>query len=241
MLTEDQIIEKLRELKQIKPNQDWVYLTKIDVFGAERPKFSFASFINEIRREERFVFSHKMAFSALTVFIAIIGVFGFALSSVPGDSLFQLKKITEYGQSYFVSSANQPNYNLALANKRLDDLTTIAEKNKIEKLAVAINAYQESKTNAVKSLINSGNPATIQELSNGLQKIEMKENQIKSLGIELGQNEELDKELAPVVRKEILERESAGLTEEELEVLNNVKIEYEQGNYSKALELLLLK
>jgi len=241
MLNEDQIISKLKELKQIKPDSDWVYLTKLDVFGAQRPKFSFASLINEIKREERFVFSHKMAFSALTVFIAVIGVFGFALSSVPGDSLFQLKKMTEYGQLYFVSSANQPKYNLELADKRLNDLTKIAESNKVDKLAPAINEYQESKTNAVKSLIKSVDSGNIEELKSGLQEIEMKENQVKSLGVELGQNEELDKELAPIVKKEILERESAGLTEEELEILTNVKSEYEQGNYSKALELLLLK
>ncbi|MBU3942881.1 hypothetical protein KKA24_02765 [Patescibacteria group bacterium] len=232
MLTEDQIILKLKELKQIKPDSDWVYLTKLDVFGAERPAFSFG-----------FVFSHKMAFSALTVFIAIIGVFGFALSSVPGDSLFQLKKITEYGQSYFVSSANQPKYNLELANKRLDDLAIIAGENKIEKLAVGIEEYNESKTNVVKSLINSGDSATIEELSNGLQGLKTKENPIKSLGIELGQGKKLNSDevekCKKFVEKEILEMEDRGLTEEDLKILESVEFEYEQGNYQEALIILL--
>lgn len=235
-MNENQIIEKLKELKQIKPDSEWVSYTKTQIMGVEK-KFTFASIINEIKREERFVLSHKLAFSVLTVFIAFIGVFGFALTSTPGDSLFELKKLTEKGQLFFVSQEDQPRYNLDLASKRLDDLTEIAEENKVENLQSAINEYQEEKTNAVKSLIYSDNSYIIEELT----KLEAKENQVKSLGIEIGQNEELDSALAKIVKKEILEREEAGLTDEDLEVLNNIKFEYEQGNYSKALELLLLK
>ena len=258
----EQIISKLKELRQVKPDADWVYVNKTELLGADpiksnivssivnkftasngvnRPRFSFKAFVDELKREERFVLSHKLAFSILTVCIAFIGVFGFALTSVPGDSLFQLRKIAEQGQSYFVSNQDQPRFNLDLASKRLDDLTRIAEENEVENLAVAIDEYQKTVDKTAKSLKNIDNSYIIEKLTDELKELEIKENQIKSLGIEIGQNEELGSVLARVVEKEILEMESAGLTEEDLEVLNNVKFEYEQGNYSRALELLLLK
>ncbi len=237
-LTEKQLIAKIRGLKQLKPDTSWVILTKENIIGKEETSLSkWAWFFTG----ERFVFNHKLAFSALTVLIVFVGVFGFAQNSVPGDSLFSLKKITEQGQSYFVSAENQSKHNLELANKRLDDLTKIATKNEVSNLAPAISEYEESVGKVVQGLANNENSYILNELATEIQKLGEKEEQVKSLGIEIGQNEELNSLLADIVGKEILDMESRELTEKETEVLNSVKFEYEQGNYSKALEILLLK
>ena len=237
-LTEKQLIAKIRGLKQLKPDTSWVILTKENIIGKEETSLSkWAWFFTG----ERFVFNHKLAFSALTVLIVFVGVFGFAQNSVPGDSLFSLKKITEQGQSYFVSAENQSKHNLELANKRLDDLTKIATKNEVSKLAPAMSEYEESVGKVVQGLANNENSYILNELATEIQKLGEKEEQVKSLGIEIGQNEELNSLLADIVGKEILDMESRELTEKETEVLNSVKFEYEQGNYSKALEILLLK
>ena len=238
-MTEREIITKIKELSNIKADSEWAFLTKKKIL--EKKGFSFASLINEIKREKRFIFGHKMAFSALVVFIALIGIFGFTLNSVPGDSLFALKKVTENSSLIFVSKVDQPKYNFALANKRLDDLTKIAEDNDINSLAVAINEYQESIAKTAKSLINVDDSYIIEELANEIKELEEKEERMKSLGIEVGQKEELNSILADIVLREIEGMESRERTEKEEEILNNVKFEYEQGNYSKALEVLLLK
>ncbi|MBU2639995.1 MAG: hypothetical protein KKG75_04820 [Nanoarchaeota archaeon] len=239
-MTEKQLIAKIERLRQIKPDSNWASLTKSQILG-ESDRVTFAkvtrSLFAEIMRGERFVLGHKLAFATLTVFVVFVGVFGFAQSSMPGDSLFKLKKITEQSQAVFIAEKDQPSHNLALANKRLDDLTKIAENNKVDSLAVAINEYKESVAKVAGDLANGGNS----DILNKLVELGQKEEQVKSLGVEVGENEELNTELAKIVERMVLDMENRELTEEEAELLNNIKFEYEQGNYSKALEILLLK
>jgi len=213
-MTEKQLIAKIQKLKQIKPDASWVVLTKEHILGQEKSRWEW------FFKSEKFVFAHKLAFATLTVLIILVGTFGFAQNSVPGDSLFTLKKIAEQGQAIFVSEQNQTKHNLGLASKRLDDLAKIAENNEIKNLAPAIDEYEESVEKVIQDLANVENSYILNELAYEIQKLEEQEEQVKSLGIEIGQNE---------------------LTEEEAERLNNIKFEYEQGNYSKALEILLLK
>ena len=238
-MTENQLIDKIKGLKSIKPDSDWVSLTKSQIFSTE--EIDKPSLLNSSLLNFGWIFGHKLAFATLGVFAIFIGVFGFAQTSVPGDSLFTLKKIAEQSQTFFVSAKDQPSHNLALANKRLDDLTRIAEGNDVDKLAPAINEYKESVKSvkkAVEGLANTENSGILNQLA----ELGQKEQQMKSLGVEIGQDDGLDSVFADIVGKEILLMdEKEELTEAEVEFLNNLKSEYEQGNYSKALEILLLK
>ena len=237
--TEKQLISKLQELRQIKPSNDWVVFTKEQVFGKEKisPELSFISFIKEIQRGERFVFRHKPAFAMLVVFVVLVGVFGFAQNSVPGDSLFSLKKIAEKGTSVFVSEKDQAKHDFQLAGKRLDDLTKIAEENEVKNLAPAINEYKESVSKAAESLATM---ESVKEIVEEIKKLEQKEEEVKSLGIEIGDSEELYSALAKIVEAEIEDLEERALTEEQEEILAEVKEDYEVGDYSQTLEKILL-
>ena len=246
-MTEKQLISKIKQLKQIKPSENWVYFAKNQILNDERRifkketgfNFSFVSFIKELQKGEMFVFQHKPAFAFLTVLLILIGVFGFAQSSIPGDSLFTLKKIAEQSQSIFVSEENQPKRNFELANKRLDDLTKIAQENSVDNLASAINEYQASVSKAAESLAKAEKP-DIKEISAVIKELEKKEEAIKSLGIEIGEKEELKNVLADIVALEISDLEEKSLTEEQKELLIKIKQNYEQGNYSQALEEIFL-
>ena len=237
--TEKHLISKLQELRQIRPSNDWVVFTKEEVLGKEktRPEFSFISFVKEIQRGERFVFRHKPAFAFALAMVVLIGVFGFAQNSVPGDSLFSIKKITEKGTEVFVSEKNQAKYDLEMAGKRLDDLTKIAVENEVKNLAPAINEYKESVSKAAGSLATMG---SVKEIVEEIKKLEEKEEQVKSLGIEIGESEELDSVLAKIVEIEIEDLEGKTLIEEKEEVLAEVKQDYEAGDYFQALEKILL-
>jgi len=236
-MTEKQLIAKIKELQQIKPSNDWVVLTKKQILGEEKPVsgFSFISFIREIQREERFVFQHKPAFATFLVLAILFGLFGFAQNSVPGDTLFSIKKITEKSQTVFISEKGQPKHDLELANRRLDDLTKIAEANQSQKLTSAINEYQESVFKAAESLAE----AEVKEVVAEIKKLEEKTEKVKSLGIEIGESEEWDDALAKIVEREIEDLEARTLTEEQEEVLFEVKEDYGAENYSDALEKIL--
>lgn len=242
-MTEKQLIAKIKQLKQIKPKEDWVYFTKNQILGKalepEKTKLSLVTFIREIQRGERFVFRHKPAFAFLTVLAIFIGLFGFTQNSVPGDSLFVLKKIAEQSQSVFISQKDQPKHDLEIANKRLDDLFKIAEENEVANLASAINEYQETVSKAAESLAKADEP-DIKEIAKAIKELAEKEEIVKSLGIEIGEPEELNNVLASIVGAEIIELEDKELTLEQKEVLIKIKQDYEQGNYSQALENILL-
>ncbi|MBZ9577517.1 hypothetical protein KJA13_00555 [Patescibacteria group bacterium] len=243
--TEKQLISKLQELQQIKPRQDWVVFTKEQVLGEEKPVsgFSFISFIREIQRGERFIFQHKPAFATLLVLAILFGLFGFAQNSVPGDTLFSIKKIAEKGQVVFISEKDQPKHDLELANKRLDDLTKIAQENEVKNLAPAINEYQESASKAAESLakMESKDPEIVKEIVEQTQKLE----ESKQILIEVYGVAGLEKEQANltkiVIEWLIEDLENSSLTEEQEEVLAEVKEDYEAENYSDALEKILLQ
>jgi len=237
--TEKQLISKLQELRQIKPSNNWVVFTKEQVFRKEetRPEFSFISFIKEIQKGERFVFQHKPAFAFALSLLILIGVFGFAQNSVPGDSLFPLKKIAEKGTAVFVSEKDQAKHDLEVAGKRLDDLFKIAEENEVKNLAPAINEYKESVSKAAESLATM---ESVKEIVEEIKKLEQKEEEVKSLGIEIGESEELHSALAKIVEAEIEDLEGKTLSEEKQGILTEVKQDYEAGDYYDALEKILL-
>jgi len=246
-MTEKQLIAKIKQLREIKPSQNWVCFAKEQILNEksliykkeDNFNFSFISFIKDLQRGERFVFQHKPAFAFLTVLLVLIGVFGFAENSVPGNSLFILKKITEQSQSIFVAEKNQPQRNFELANKRLDDLTKIAQENSVANLAPAINEYQQTVSKAAESLAKAEKP-DIKEISAVIKELEKKEEAVKSLGIEIGEKEDLKNVLADIVGLEISDLEEKSLTEEQKELLIKIKQDYEQENYSQALEDILL-
>jgi len=240
-MTEQQLISKIRELRQIEPRQDWVIFTKNRILNEETETrvsagFSFIGFLRGLQKGERFVFQHKPAFATILVCFILIGVFGFTQNSVPGEALFALKKITERGQEIFVSREEQSKYVLEVAIRRLDDLTKIAEANQSKKLAPAINEFQASVSKAAESLLTS----KPQEIAAELKKLREKTERVKALGVEIGENEELENVLAKIVEREVVDLENRILTEEQQELLKEIRDNYEAGNYSEALEKILL-
>ena len=237
-MNEKQLISKIRQLRQIKPNKKWADFTKTQILG------------EEIGYRERFievfeVFSHtlfqtRLAYAAVTVFLVLIGMFGFAQNTVPGDFLFSIKKTAERTQGVFVSGDQQPKYNLEIVNKRLEDLTRIAINNQVKNLSSAIDELQSSVSEAAKSLIERN--GSIKEIAQEVKKIERNKQVVESLGIVIDENEELkelDNALSQVVQREINSLEDASLTEESQGILEEAKIDYENGNYSQALEKIL--
>ena len=238
-MTEKQLIAKIRTLRQIEPSKDWVVLTKKRILEEEKSSFTFIPFLKELQKGERFIFRYKPVFATALVGAVLIGLFGFAQRSLPGDVLFSVKRIAEKSQAVFISKKDQPKRNLELANKRLDDLAKIAEANQTKKLAPAIKEVQESMDQAAESLAEVDLGA-IKGIIEEFKKLEEKSEKIKALGIEIGESAELDNALADIVKREIKDFEGQVLSEEKQEILAEVKGDYEAKDYFQALENILL-
>lgn len=225
MNTEKELIGKLRELRQIKPNKDWVVLTKSQILGEEKKYTS--------------LFLFRPAYAGLIALFILIGLFGFAQNSLPGDFLYPIKKISEKAQAVFVSEEEKPNLNFELANKRLEELAKIAQENRVRNLPPAIDEAEVSISEVAKNLVKSepekADRETIDRFVNLRKNLEKVE---KTLAIQIGSQE--DQEIFQGWEKEqaemlIEDLETRSLTEEQEEFFEQAKEDFQTGNYSEAL------
>ena len=227
-MTEADLVKKIQELKKIRPRKDWVVLTKSQILG-EEPKILFFPFF-------------KPALATITALGILFGIFSLAQNSLPGDILYPIKKITEKSQAVFVSEEELPKYNLEIANKRLEELNEIAQTNQVKKLAPAISEFQASVSEAAKNLVK-------------LKKVDKK---IVEEAVKIGKNtknteEILATKIFPEETEESLndfyktyaqmlikDLEESTLAEEQKLLLEEAKEDFETGNYSQALEKILI-
>lgn len=230
-MEEKELIQNLKKLRQIKPEKEWVLLTKEKILGREiTPVFT--------------VF--KPAFAALTVFGILFSLFVFAQNSLPGDLLYPLKKAVEKTQTLFVSQEEKPKLTLELADKRLKELNQIVQNNKIENLAPALNEFEKTKTEVKKEVVtivkNKPKEEAVKlakELGGKLIEIKKKEKNVYAT-----LNTEPSEETNQTAEKTILEilikdAENSTLTEEQKEDFEKVKEFYKTQEYQKGLEFYL--
>lgn len=240
-MIEKDLIAKIKELRQIKPRQDWVVLTKQKILS-EKPEFvrdRVSIGFEEILAGIKFIFSHKLAFATLTAVFVLIGTFGFAQNSVPGDLLYSVKKITEQTQRTFIP---EKEFNIKIVNNRLDDLIKIAQSNSTKNLAPAINEYQASVSEVARKIAKDetkNNPDEIKKIVKDVKSIEKRTAEIKSLGVQIDENIELDGALVQLITLQVQELEKKTLTPEQVESIGEIKADIEAGKYSEALEKIL--
>jgi len=229
------LIAEIKKLQQIKPRKEWVFLTKKQIIGGrDYPGLSLESAIEGLR----IVFNHKLAFASLATFIVLVGVFGFAQNSLPGEWLYPFKKVAEQSQKPFASAG--PEFDIKIANNRLDDLSKVV--NSGRKLAPAINEYQESVSQVARSITANqikSNPAAVKEVVKEVKNIEKRADEIKSLGIQIDENIELDSALVQLIKDQVKDLEGRTLDQEQSEILEEIKADLQAGRYSDALEEVL--
>lgn len=224
------VINKIKKLRQIKPDKDWVFLIKNQILGQE--------FVSKETRFNKFLLFFKPIFYTGAVFgLALIGVFVVFQYSLPGDFLYPVKKITEEGQIIFVPENEKSNLQIELANKKLLELSQIIKANKVKNLAPAMNEVQTTISAAGKKLTQSKkiNQTTLDQ-------IKVLDNNIKEVENSLAVKIEINKESDPVkitVDFLIKDLEKRTLLLEQKEILEQAKKDFEEKNYSEALIKLL--
>ncbi len=231
-MTEKELIGKIRELRQIQPRKDWVSLTKSQILGEEpiyrdRVSVSFFPF-------------WKPALVTVMAFGILFGVFSFAQNSLPGDILYSIKKLTEKSQAFFVSKEELPKYNLEIANKRLDELTEIAQTNQVKKLAPAISEFQANMSEAAKSLAKVKGGVDVEKIVAQTKKLEENKQKVEEVLATKIETEKFDDALSQLVEREIKTLESRTLTEEQKLLFEEAKADFSAGNYNQALEKILI-
>jgi len=222
-MNENQFIQNLKKLNQIQPRKEFIVSAKKEILG-ESPGFGLFSVL-------------KPVYAGLFCLFMIFGLFQFSQNALPGELLFQLKKITEKGKTMFASEKERPTLSLFLANERLMDLATIAEEDQAQKLAPAVNEFKLKTVEVAKNLANMTKVseeivAQFKELEENKAKIE------KVLSTKI-KTEEYDNALAQLVERELIDLEQRTLTEQDKEILIQAKEFFENEDYSEALTKIL--
>ncbi len=235
-MNDKELIAKLQELRQIKPSQNWVLSLKSQIIG-EQPKITVFDVLSRVFSQR------KLAYATLVLLVIIIGTFGFAQNTVPGDFLFPVKKIAEKSQGALLTSVDQSNYNLDIVNKRLGELANIIKENKTGNIAPAIQEVKDGIAQTVKDMPNNANDFT--SIATRVQKIQQTKTEVEILGvIMLQESDDLNNALAPLVENEIkvLDKLSKAETltlQQEIRLVE-VKSHYKKGEYTASLEKILL-
>ena len=238
-MTDKELIAKIKELRNVKPSQDWVVFTRNRILAEEKTGYQ------EQDASVFSVFRYKLALAPLLGVFVVIGLFGFAQSTIPGDFFFSVKKMTETVQIGLTSIAEKPKVQLQLANKRLEELSFIAENNQVENLAPAIEEFQASVTEAARNLaaienVTSSDQIVLKELMEESRKLsEGKERVENVLGTKIGDTEELNIALGSLEKKTaeylIEDLENRTLSEEYQSKLEKAKEDFDSGDYQEAL------
>lgn len=222
-MDQKEILSNLKALKEIKPDKMWILETKKEILG-EKP-FILPFFL-------------KPAYLSLLLIFLILGLFGFSKNSLPGEPLFLVKKATEKAQEAVLPQEEKINYSLELAQKRLNELKILAEKNETRKLAKAFKEVKETASVASQNLIKSNKideKIVEKVLEFEVQKQEI-ENKILATKINIDEKENPTKIIIERLISEIRER---SLTKEQKEIFEKANKEYENGNFTQALILIL--
>lgn len=243
-MIEKDLIRQLKELREVEPRKDWVLFTKKRIFAiAEEaetePKAGLLSFFP--------FFKYKLAFAPIVSVLIIIGLFGFTQSTIPGDFLFSIKKLTETAQITFSSEVEKPRTYLKLANKRLEELSRIADSNQVRNLEPTIKEFQLNIVQATKNLeemtfnVTSSDFAILKEIVIESQRLEKNKEKVEQvLGAIIGDTEELTNAILQLEKQTaaylIADLSQRTLSEEKQGLFEEAKQDFEAGNYSQALE-----
>lgn len=224
-MAQDQLIAKIRKLSHIKPEKEWVVLTKKGILG-EETRFAFFPYF-------------KPALAGFFVVFLLFGVLGFAKNSLPGDPLYIIRKVAHLGQAILTPEAEKSAYQLKLANERLEDLANASAKN----LAPTINEFQANISQAARELskidATTSSPTIIKKIVEEAQKIKENKQKAESLGVVIDGTEELDSALEKIAGNLIDDLQERTLPEEKEEILVKMKELFEEGKYLDVVALYL--
>jgi hypothetical protein len=248
------LIVRLQTLKQIKPRQDWVVLTKNRILANDFSEFPFwqtilrkSNTLNLLIWGERLVFG-RAGLATFAIFI-LMGLFGFVQNSNPGDMFYATKKAILQGETALVSGS-QAALHLRVAAESAQAAKEAARTNNSKKLAAALEEYRQNLRKAAgvidKEPKNAQNVLQITALVNQLHGESKEMEQV--LHTEVAREEleiltqktleEATTELKGLLAKELQNIASGPLTEAQQKLLQEAQSAFEQGDYSSVVELI---
>ena len=237
--TEEQLIEQIKSLKEIKPRKEWALLLKSKILTCPSEALakegqilaqsvSFADILKSV------FFQRKLAYSFAAVLLMVLGAFGFAQNTVPGDLLFPVKKIAEQSQASLTGHTGLKQ-NAVVLNNRINDLVQVAKAGKSNNISSTIDEIKANATELAKDLKDNpvDDPQTLKDIAVSLKTL------ASVPGTDLKSNPGIEVLYQIVAQQQIDELKKSTLTASQQEMLIEIEDLYSKGDYSTALEKIL--
>jgi hypothetical protein len=149
-MTEQELIQKIKQLKNIQPSQEWLDLMRQNLINQInlRPQEPRIGLFN-------WLLGGRLQSIALTICLLIILIGGPWLivkasqASLPGEALYPIKKITEKAQAQLAPEENKVQLQVEFAARRLEELRKITEdsfspEEKTEKVEQVVSDFKNN-------------------------------------------------------------------------------------------------
>jgi hypothetical protein len=228
-MNEQELIKKLGQLKQVKPNQNWVSLTKAQILGTEE-KQTFAPVLDYGFNALRL----RFAMASVLTMAFMFGSYAVIETSLPGDMLYAVRKTAHIVQAVMIPAQEKPAYQLKLANDRLEDLAKAPAKNAAPTVSeLQANIYEAVKVIA-KIDATTSSPFIKKKTADEIEKL--KQSLASVVGEKRAQTNDAFKESSEYLINDLSART---LTSEKKEVLAKMKELFDKGEYAEAFEFYM--
>jgi len=157
-MTEKELLEKLAQFQQIKPNNDWANWClnnilsqkpasniKSEAKQSQKPKITLAAF--DIIRK------YRVALATSALMVIFVSTFALAQTSLPNSPLYTLKTLTQDIRLALTPQEQKPLVKMQIAEARLNDLAQVKDlNNKKEIIAQQIKKDLETVPQDLKKL-----------------------------------------------------------------------------------------
>jgi len=242
MMDEKELTTKLSLLKSIKPRENWVIFAKNRILSLSKEE---AQILRQAKEQTRnpfamildtislFRYLGKPAYVLPILLVFVFGGVAFQASknSLPGDMLFSVRSVIEKATMS----------NLELAQKRLGDLKTIAQENKVRNLSETIKEFKANVGEVSKNIAGLVDKEHGKALQAGLELVQLQKDkaaieQILGTALDGDTEKELKNATKYLVENELEDLLTRTLTEEQKELLEAGIIAYQAEDYETALE-----
>jgi hypothetical protein len=234
-ITQKQLIEQVRTLKEIKPRKEWAVLLKSQILSERKDAVIEAKSVGFMDVISLIFAPKKLAYAFTAGLVLIIGILGFARYTMPGDLLFPARKIAEQSQAALTGQTGLKQ-DAAVLSSRINDLAQVAKAGKMDNIPSAISEINANALELSKNLKNNtvNDPQTIKDIANSLKVL------ADVPGTDLTGSPDVKDLYQTVVQSQIADLNKTTLTDGQNSTLNEVKDLYDQGKYTDALEKILL-
>jgi hypothetical protein len=242
IMEEKDLITKLTLLKEIRPRENWVILVKTRILADFKPiaadkavRSQASNILGEVFATLSFL--RYMARPAYVLPLLLVFVFGGAVTlqvsknSLPGDALFPVRSAFEKATLS----------NLELVQKRMRDLQTIAQENKVRNLSETIKEFKANVGEVSKNVALLVDKEPGKALQAGLELVQLQKDkaaieQILGTTLDGETATELKDATQYLVENELQDLLTRTLTDIQKQLFEEAVIAYQAEDFATALE-----